>query len=142
VRLSVTLCVAMAAVRVFAGPLHLAIQEWPPSSWLTSWYGPGYFGVRRAEVAAELGKLPGKQLAIVRYSPKHNVFDEWVYNDADLDDSKVIWAREMDIADNKALLRYYGDRKAWLVQPDSEIARVTAYPAQQQGSASLNKVTQ
>ena len=57
-------------------------------------------------------------MAIVRYSPQHNVFDEWVYNSADLDNSKVIWAREMDVAENEALLRYYRDRKAWLVQPD------------------------
>ncbi len=40
--------------------------------------------------------LPGGQIAIVRYSSEHNPQDEWIYNAADIDQSKVIWAREMD----------------------------------------------
>lgn len=40
-----------------------------------------------------------------------NPFSEWVYNAAEMDRSKVLWAREMDPADNAALLEYYRDRK-------------------------------
>jgi hypothetical protein len=128
VRISVALCVLMAGLRLFAGPLHLTIAEWPPSTWLASWSGPAHFGTRRAEVEAALETLSGKQLAIVRYSPQHNIFDEWVYNSADLENSRVIWAREMDVANNEALLRYYRDRKAWLVQPDLNPGAAPAAP--------------
>ncbi len=55
--------------------------------------------------------------------------DEWVYNAADIDHSKIIWAREMDAANNLALIRYYHDRKIWLVEPDATPVRVVPYPA-------------
>ena len=68
-------------------------------------------------------------MAIVRYGAKHNPLDEWVFNGADIDGSKVVWAREMDAADNLELLHYYRNRQVWLVEPDAIPARVTPYPA-------------
>ncbi len=130
VRFLVTLCVLMAGVRLFAQPLHLAPPEWPPSYWNFTWYGPEHFGVEREQIETRLEHLQGPQLAIVRYSPDHNPLDEWVYNGASIDGSKVVWAREMDAADNLALIRYYGDRKVWLVEPDAIPARIEPYPAQ------------
>jgi hypothetical protein len=132
VRLIVTICVAMAGLRVFAGPLHLTPRKYPPSEWAWQWYGPGHFGVERAQIVARLEALPDKQLAIVRYSPSHYPLDEWVYNAADIDNSKVIWAREMDAANNLELIRHYSDRQVWLVQPDSQPATVSIYPAIEQ----------
>jgi hypothetical protein len=79
-----------------------------------------------------LEDLPGKQLAIVRYSSRHNPFNEWVYNSADIDGSKVIWAREMDGANNIELIQHYKDRKAWLVQPDLDSAILLPYPFPEQ----------
>jgi hypothetical protein len=85
-------------------------------------------GVAREEVKRKLEQLPGKQLAIVRYSPQHSSLDEWVYNAPDIDGSKVVWAREMDAACNLELLRYYSDRTVWLVQPDLDPAAFSPYP--------------
>jgi hypothetical protein len=73
--------------------------------------------------------MPGKQLVLVRYAPGHSPIDEWVYNAANIDGSKVIWARDMDAASNQELLRYYSDRKAWLVEPDATPAAVAPYLA-------------
>jgi hypothetical protein len=92
------------------------------------WYGTEPLGLARARVAAELGHYSGKQLAIVRYSANHNVFDEWVYNDADVDKSSVVWAREMDEPADGELVKYFSDRRVWLVEPDSVPPRVSAYP--------------
>ncbi len=69
----------------------------------------------------------GKQLMIVRYSPTHDPGDEWVYNGADLDGSRVLWARELDPASNAKLLDYYRDRQIWLVEPDVHPVRVTRF---------------
>jgi hypothetical protein len=140
VRLTVTLCFLLAGLRLFAEPLHLTPPQLPLSGWVCWWWGPGNFGAERARIEAELEQLSGKQLIIVRYSPKHEPWDEWVYNAADIDGSKVIWAREMDAANNLELMRYYKDRHVWLVQPDSQSEEVSPYPMPEPQPASSTKV--
>jgi len=137
VRLIVLSCIVLAALRTCAEPLHLKLAEWPVSQWIDTWYGPGQFGAERTHISAGLEQLPGKQLVIVRYSSSHDPYDEWVYNAADIDGSKVIWAREMDSADDRDLLRYYRDRRVWLVQPDLQPARISPYPRSRLEGASL-----
>ncbi len=123
-------CLMLAAVRAYAGPLGIAIPRWP-----SMWYGTERLGLPRAQVKVQLEKLPGKQLAIVRYSPDHAPFDDWVYNAAEIDASKVVWAREMRAADNAELLRYFHDRQVWLVEPDFKPPRVSRYPSGTEPSA-------
>jgi hypothetical protein len=137
VRLLVTICVVMAGLRAFAEPLHLAPPEWPGGLWTDFWYGPGKFGVERVLIEDQLERLPGTQLAIVRYSAEHFPMEEWVYNGAEIDGSKVIWAREMDAAANLELIHYYRDRKVWLVQPDSPSMELSPYPMASSGQAPL-----
>jgi hypothetical protein len=127
VRLIVSVCFVMGGLRLYAEPLHLRLDEWPASEWNFKWYGPRHFGTERAHIEAGLEQLPGRQLVIVRYSPDHNPFDEWVYNAADIDGSKVIWARGMQAADDLELIQHYKDRRVWLVQPDKEPAEISPY---------------
>ena len=79
-------------------------------------------------VSAALESLPGQHLAIVRYSSDHNPLDEWVYNPPDIDGAKVIWAREMRPDEDLELIRYYPNRRVWLVEPDARPRRVGPYP--------------
>lgn len=133
VRLTVTLCLILAGLRVFAEPFDEKVVERPPSGWINMWYGPEFYGAPRARIEAQLEHLPGKQLVIVRYAPHHNPMDEWVYNAADIDGSKVVWAREMDAANNIELIHYYPDREVWLVEPDLEPAKPSPFPMPAQG---------
>jgi hypothetical protein len=128
VRLTITLCFALAGLRVWAAPLGFKVPEWPPSAWANMWYGPERYGTERAQIEARLDQLPGKQLVFVRYSPKHNPLDEWVYNGANMNTAHVIWAREMDGDKNQELLTCYRDRRAWLVEVDANPATLTPYP--------------
>jgi len=128
VRLTIASCVVMAGVRVIAEPLHLGPPEWDPGNWNLTWFGPQHFGTERANMEAWLNGQPGQQLVIVRYAADHNPYDEWVYNGADIDGSKVVWAREMDAADNVELTQYYRGRRVWLVEPDAIPARISPYP--------------
>ncbi len=128
-RFSLVSCVALAGIRLCAEPLHLALAPWPSAAWASEWYGPGRLGLPRAQAEQNLEAMPGRQLAIVRYAPGHSPIDEWVYNAADIDGSRVIWARDMDANNNQELLRHYTDRKAWLVEPDATPTRVTPYSA-------------
>lgn len=128
VRLGVVICVLMAGLRVIAEPLGFAPREFPVSNWNWVWFGPRHWGVEREQIKDRLEQFGGGQLAIVRYDPGHEPLDEWVYNAPDIDRSKVVWAREMSPAENLALIRYYRDRTAWLVEPDAKPVRVTPYP--------------
>ena len=77
----------------------------------------------RADLLHDLESKPGKHVVLVRYGPEHSVHEEWVFNTADIDGSKVIWARDLPGKFNDQLLRYYPDRTIWLATPDdNEVA--------------------
>jgi hypothetical protein len=73
----------------------------------------------RADLLHDLESAPGKHVVLVRYGPDHSVHEEWVFNAADIDASKVIWARDIPGEINDQLFRYYTDRTIWLAQPDT-----------------------
>ena len=127
VRLTVTLCFVLAGMRLSAEPLHISLPVWP-AKWASEWYGSGREGTARAQIEAQLERQPGNQLALVRFSPDHDPLEQWVYNGANVDNSKVIWAWDMSGAENLELRNYYKDRKVWLVEPDSDPAKVSLYP--------------
>src|SRR5277367_3849146 len=81
----------------------------------------------RLAVLKQLEATPGKHLIMVRYSDDHNIHDEWVYNGADIDGSKVIWARELDEKQNARLFAYFKDRQVWLVEPDIDNTEIKSY---------------
>jgi len=73
------------------------------------WHGTA--GSSRARVLTELEGYP----AATRHCqiwPDHAPFDDWVYNAADIDKSKVVWAREKETGNESDLLRYFHDRRS------------------------------
>jgi len=89
------------------------------------WGGGGL--QRRAEIASQLGVTPGKHLVIVSYSETHSVHDEWVYNGADIDGAKVLWARDLDPEQNAKLVNYFKDRTVWIVEVGNEGATLAHF---------------
>jgi hypothetical protein len=81
----------------------------------------------RVAVTKQLLAMPGKHLIVVRYSDDHNIHDEWVYNGADIDGSKIIWARELDPEQNAKLFFYFKNRQIWLVEPDIDNTEIKPY---------------
>ena len=79
--------------------------------------------------------MPGEQLVIVRYSTKHDTTNEWVYNRADIDDARVVWAREIPGVNIQPLLEYFHGRNVWLAQPDVDMTHVIPYSLRQTPSA-------
>jgi hypothetical protein len=84
----------------------------------------------RTRILAQLKQTNGRHLVIVRYGRAHLTNEEWVYNDADIDGAKVVWAREMDTTQNKKLFEYFNGRHVWLVEVDRDDhePRMTRYP--------------
>jgi hypothetical protein len=112
----VMLAVATVCVRTFAAHVHPdpAIPEWP---------------YERASIEHQLEQTGGYHLILVRYAENHHPEEEWVYNRADIDRSRVVWAREMDPDHNQALIAYFNTRSVWLLEPDGPSRTVVPYPA-------------
>jgi hypothetical protein len=81
----------------------------------------------RAAIQERLSHTPGKHLIMVRYTEEHNLHDEWVYNGAELDGAKVLWARELDQEQDARLFAYFKDRQVWLVEPDTDNTELIPY---------------
>ena len=75
-------------------------------------------------------KAGGRHLILVRYAADHiDKSDDCVYNDADIDKSPIVWAHDMGEAENREIVGYFSDRKAWLFEPDADPKRLRPYSA-------------
>lgn len=74
---------------------------------------------RRIFVKRQLDRIPGQLLVFVRYSPRHIFQDEWVYNEASIDEARVIWARDLGEEENAKLRALYPNRRVLLLEPDA-----------------------
>jgi hypothetical protein len=107
---------ALILLRVTAVVAHAPIEPaWPRGN------------LQRVRVAQELEQMPGRQLVIVEYGPHHDVDWEWVWNGADIDGSKVVWARDMGAAANQELLEYFKDRRVWQLNGDDPEPELKSY---------------
>jgi hypothetical protein len=82
---------------------------------------------RRIAVNHELEQTPGDVLVFVRYAPQHIFQEEWVWNAADIDGARVVWARDLGPDENAKLLSYFPTRTALLFEPDARPMRLTRY---------------
>lgn len=83
---------------------------------------------RRIAINQQLAQLPGKLLVFVRYWPQHIFQEEWVFNGAEIDTSRIVWARDLGEAEHEKLRQYYPDRAVWLLEPDARPPRLNPYP--------------
>lgn len=74
----------------------------------------------RVNIAKQLESDGRRHVVFVQYAPNHILQYEWVYNGPDIPSEKVIWARVMSTAEDQALLAFYKERKAWVVEADAQ----------------------
>jgi hypothetical protein len=121
-------CVLLLGLRVAAGPLHLPSPPRWPVKGMPTWCTLPVMNAERAAMLARLRHYPGWQLVIVHYNPGHEInFHEWVYNRADINSAKVIWARDMGPAENEELIQYFKKRHAWVVDADDHPPKLLPY---------------
>jgi hypothetical protein len=107
------LCLAIVVLRISAIAAHVPIEPpWPRGN------------LQRASILRKLEALPDPEVVIVHYGPGHDPNIEWVYNAADIDHSKVVWARDMGACKNQELLQYFKNRRAWMLYPDQSPPRL------------------
>lgn len=81
----------------------------------------------KPRIIAELAKTPGKHLVFVKAKTDPNNLYQWIYNGADLDGSRFVWARDLGDAENAQLAASMAGRQVWLVNPNLQPAKLTAY---------------
>src|SRR6202167_4430134 len=115
-RMIPVLACSMILLRLTAAAVHVEIEPaWPRGN------------LQRAKIVSDLARMPGRQLVLVGYGPDHNVDREWVWNDAEIDRSKVVWARDMGDAKNQELLNYFKDRNVWRINGDCVSPEMESY---------------
>jgi len=82
---------------------------------------------KHAAVARELTREPGQQLVLVQYGPHHDPWEELVYNQADLDRSKIVWARSLSPSEDEALISHFRGRTVWLLTENGSLHLTRSY---------------
>lgn len=109
---------ALIVLRVVAVVAHAPLEpHWPRGN------------LERVRVVRQLDAMPGEHLVFVSYSSHHNVDWEWVWNDAEIDRAKIVWARDMGEAKNQELLDYFKSRHAWRLNGDDAAPKPEPYVA-------------
>jgi hypothetical protein len=107
---------ATLVVRVADAAVHRDAQKaWPRGN------------VARAEILRRVEMMAGKHLILVTYGPRHDPRWEWVYNHAEIDGAKVVWARDMGNRDNQELLQYFHGRQVWHLEPDASPPKLSSF---------------
>jgi hypothetical protein len=74
-----------------------------------------------ARTEEQLTHEPGQHLVLVKYGPRHDPWEELVYNRADIDGARIVWARSLGDEKDSRLIRYYSNRTVWLLEEDGEV---------------------
>jgi hypothetical protein len=130
-RACVVTCVMTFMLRVGAEYLRIPITR----SAFAAWYQQGLEPFGRTRIKHELELLPGKHLVLVCYEPEHEAFKEWVYNDANIDDAKIVWARDMNTEENQELVNYFKDRQVWRLDADARPPQLSLWQVQTRHTA-------
>src|SRR6266404_1506060 len=128
-RAIVACCVLLAVVRIAAPISGFALT--PPK--FSTWAAATPRFRERPVIASELNRRDGLHLVFVLYHDEedHKPFD-WIYNSADVDASKIVWARDLGPAKNQELIDYYKDRTVWVVDPTELHPRLMPYSSASQ----------
>ncbi len=71
--------------------------------------------LQRAELVRQLENAGGRHLVLVDFRPTVPTAFDWVFNEADIDNAAIVWARGMSPQENRELVEYFHDRHVWLL---------------------------
>jgi hypothetical protein len=114
------------ALRIGAQNLHVPYsQQVNFQSWCCRVEG----NLNKARIRHTLEQTPGNHLVFVKTKTSASNLFQWIYNDAEIDASRIVWARDLGEGRNAQLAGYYKhSRDVWLVDPNVEPATLTRYP--------------
>jgi hypothetical protein len=122
-RALIAICAVSFALRASAVPLHITLPEY----YEFAWYEKGMPSYGRDAIEDQLLKAPGNHLVIVSYTPDHPAYKEFVYNEADIDHSRIVWALDLGPQKDQQLLDYFTGRQVWLLRADERPLKLESY---------------
>jgi hypothetical protein len=81
----------------------------------------------RSDVIAHLERLGGTHLVFVRYDDDFPFSREWVWNAADMQAARVIFAHDLGVK-NQLLMAAHADRTVWFIQVSRKHGELMADP--------------
>lgn len=118
------LLILVLALRIGAENLHLPYtQALNYQSWCCK--QPGNYDKMR--ITQYLATQPGLQLAFVRAKTDEANLLQWIYNAADIDNARIVWARDLGPQANRKLSNYFHARRVWMVNPNTHPAEIGSY---------------
>jgi hypothetical protein len=85
--------------------------------------------LNKARITTTLQQIPGNHLVFVKTKTEEMNLFQWIYNDADIDHSRIVWARDLGAERNRQLQAYFAARQVWLADPNVEPATCVRYDA-------------
>jgi hypothetical protein len=122
-----TLVVVVAGIRSLAPKLRAIAAGIALSSQIALWIQvtPGLArrahegpALRQAKEIARLVAIPGKHLVLVRYAGATAPRYDFVHNGADIENSRIVFARSLDAQRERQTLADFPDRGCWLLTYD------------------------
>jgi hypothetical protein len=107
--------VAMIPLILIATLAARPFSEYRSMAHILSWCCQESVKMDRGAIEKKLEATAGQHLVIVRYGKDHSFAREWVYNRADIDSAKIVWARDMG-SENEELKAYFANRKVWEIE--------------------------
>jgi len=81
------------------------------ASTINRWHWPS----KRAAIVESLHLIEGDHLVFVDYGSSYAWTIEWVYNRANIDSARIVWARYLGLSHDQELIDYYPTRRLWRV---------------------------
>jgi hypothetical protein len=114
------------ALRIGAQNLGLPYtQELNYQSWCCKVQG----NMNKQRIARDLERIPGQHLVFVKTKTSEFNLLQWIYNAADIDASRIVWARPLGAEEDARLMEYYRGRQVWIVDPNVEPATLKSFSA-------------
>jgi hypothetical protein len=121
-RTSKSLIYVLIAVQLLINIL-ISVQPYSLASQGTPAQGQG-IDVRqfytREQFKDMLMQKGGKHLVLVSYTPNRIFYNQWVFNNADIDKESIVWAWAMNKKEDAKLIAYFIDRQVWRITVDTE----------------------
>jgi hypothetical protein len=124
VQLAAIAMTLVLALRIGAQNLGLPYtQELNYQSWCCKVQG----NMNKQRITRELERIPGQHLVFVKTKTSEFNLLQWIYNAANIDASRIVWARPLGVEEDARLIEYFRGRQVWIVDPNVEPATLQKY---------------